>query len=160
MSCHMHQPNMFVNTYLGYTMWDYESDAPLMWPSEQVVRRDLDLGQPHRKEEKVADRDYYKKYKKAKGENVAKKSDKGYIPWERMREILDRNPEAAAAGGKWADLKFLEEVWTKVNPKAKDTQFADYHGHGWNFRAVFKRCLLYTSPSPRDLSTSRMPSSA
>ena len=23
-----------------------------------------------------------------------------------------------------------------------------------------KRCLLYTSPSPRDLSTSRMPSSA
>ena len=26
-------------------------------------------------------------------------------------------------------------------------------GHNWN-------CLLYTSPSPRDLSTSRMPSSA
>ena len=25
---------------------------------------------------------------------------------------------------------------------------------------TFKRCLLYTSPSPRDLSTSRMPSSA
>ena len=25
---------------------------------------------------------------------------------------------------------------------------------------VKKRCLLYTSPSPRDLSTSRMPSSA
>ena len=25
---------------------------------------------------------------------------------------------------------------------------------------VFKSCLLYTSPSPRDLSTSRMPSSA
>ena len=24
----------------------------------------------------------------------------------------------------------------------------------------FKHCLLYTSPSPRDLSTSRMPSSA
>ena len=28
MVCHMHQPNMFVNSYLGYTMWDYESDAP------------------------------------------------------------------------------------------------------------------------------------
>ena len=26
--------------------------------------------------------------------------------------------------------------------------------------ATFKFCLLYTSPSPRDLSTSRMPSSA
>ena len=27
-------------------------------------------------------------------------------------------------------------------------------------RGVLKVCLLYTSPSPRDLSTSRMPSSA
>ena len=26
--------------------------------------------------------------------------------------------------------------------------------------ALYRRCLLYTSPSPRDLSTSRMPSSA
>ena len=23
--------------------------------------------------------------------------------------------------------------------RLKDTQFADYHGHGWNFRAMFKR---------------------
>ena len=28
------------------------------------------------------------------------------------------------------------------------------------FEVDFKSCLLYTSPSPRDLSTSRMPSSA
>src|SRR3546814_11866579 len=35
MSCHMHQPNMFLNSYLGYTMWDYESDAPFMWPERQ-----------------------------------------------------------------------------------------------------------------------------
>jgi len=27
-------------------------------------------------------------------------------------------------------------------------------------RGLFRLCLLYTSPSPRDLSTSRMPSSA
>ena len=27
-------------------------------------------------------------------------------------------------------------------------------------RSLFSSCLLYTSPSPRDLSTSRMPSSA
>jgi hypothetical protein len=35
MSCHMHQPNSFVNTYLGYTMWDYESDAEEMFPRQQ-----------------------------------------------------------------------------------------------------------------------------
>ena len=56
-----------------------------------------------------------------------------------MRAILDRNPEAAAARGSWGDLDFLSKVWTDVNPKAEHTQFADYHGHGWNFRAVFKR---------------------
>ncbi|MFM7403103.1 MAG: hypothetical protein ACKO1N_03185, partial [Erythrobacter sp.] len=28
MNCHMHQPNIFLNSFLGYTMWDYESDAP------------------------------------------------------------------------------------------------------------------------------------
>ncbi len=27
MICHMHQPNMFVNTYLGYTWWDNETDG-------------------------------------------------------------------------------------------------------------------------------------
>ncbi|MFT7288444.1 MAG: hypothetical protein ACI87W_002565, partial [Halieaceae bacterium] len=97
MVCHMHQPNMFVNSYLGYTMWDYESDAPSMWPAEQQYPSDAE-----------------------------------------RHEILERNPEGAAPRGKWGDLEFLKEV-SKLNPELKDTQFADYHGHGWNFRAVFKR---------------------
>lgn len=97
MSCHMHQPNMFVNTYLGYTMWDYESDAPSMWPAEQ-------------------------KYPTAK----------------EMHDVYERNPEGAAVRGKWADEEFLRNV-SDLNPTLNDTQFADYHGHGWNFRAVFKR---------------------
>ncbi|MEP4486894.1 MAG: hypothetical protein ABJ013_14785 [Halioglobus sp.] len=97
MVCHMHQPNMFVNSYLGYTMWDYESDAPSMWPEKQVYPTD-----------------------------------------EERRKVLERNPEGAAPRGKWADLEFLKAV-SEMNPELKDTQFADYHGHGWNFRAVFKR---------------------
>ncbi len=55
-----------------------------------------------------------------------------------MRAVLDRNPEGAAPRGKWADVDFLKDV-SKLNPLMKDTQFADYHGHGWNFRAVYKR---------------------
>ncbi len=98
MNCHMHQPNMFLNSYLGYTMWDYESDAPLMWPKKQR-----------------------------------------YPDIHEIREVLDRNPEEASYKGKWADVEFTAEVWKDINPLAKDTQFADYHGHGWNFRAVYKR---------------------
>ncbi|MBA3896499.1 MAG: hypothetical protein H0X36_05070 [Sphingomonadaceae bacterium] len=97
MSCHMHQPNIFLNSFLGYTMWDYESDAPAMWPKQQR-----------------------------------------YPTAALRREVLNRNPEMAATRGRWADLDFLRNVYD-LNPTLKDTQFADYHGHGWNFRAIFKR---------------------
>jgi len=97
MNCHMHQPNVFVNSYLGYTMWDYESDAPKMWPKEQR-----------------------------------------YPTHAEIREINKHNPEEAAIRGKWSDHDFLRKVWD-MNDELEDTQFADYHGHGWNFRAIFKR---------------------
>ncbi len=97
MNCHMHQPNIFLNSFLGYTMWDYESDAPKMWPAEQK-----------------------------------------YPTHDEIWEINRRNPEEAAIRGKWADLEFVKKVW-ELNPEMENTQFADYHGHGWNFRAIFKK---------------------
>src|SRR5476651_2645163 len=57
---------------------------------------------------------------------------------EEQIQSARKNPEAAAARGLWGDLNFLEKV-SELNPKLKDTQFADYHGHGWVFRAVFKK---------------------
>jgi hypothetical protein len=36
------------------------------------------------------------------------------------------------------DVDFVRNVYD-VNDKARHTQFADYHGHGWNFRAILKR---------------------
>ena len=97
MICNMHQPNVFLNSYLGYTMWDYESDAPFMWPEKQ-----------------------------------------SYPTAAEMRGINARNPEGSAVRGKWGDVEFLKRV-SELNPKLKNTQFADYHGHGWNFRAVFRK---------------------
>src|SRR6267154_4956186 len=47
------------------------------------------------------------------------------------------DPEAAAARGLWSDKDFLDRV-AELNPELRHTQFADYHGHGWVFRAVFK----------------------
>jgi len=97
MTCHMHQPNIFVNSFYGYTMWDYESDAPAMWPKKQKYPTDAEI-----------------------------------------RAIQSRNPEEAATRGNWSDPEFLKNV-SRLNPTLKDTQFADYHGHGWNFRAIYKR---------------------
>jgi hypothetical protein len=56
---------------------------------------------------------------------------------ERYQSFL-RNPEGAAARGKWRDEKFLENLGSaEFNAQLKTTQFADFHGHGWVFRSVF-----------------------
>jgi len=96
MNCHMHQGNLFVNPYLGYTWWDQETDGEFMYPKEQRNPSDDEL-------------------------------------------VIETqsNPEAAAARGLWGDKEFLDKV-SELNPKLKHTQFADYHGHGWVFRAIFK----------------------
>ena len=49
--------------------------------------------------------------------------------------------------------------FTPVNEPLTTARFSALYGH-WYPHAKDDRCLLYTSPSPRDLSTSRMPSSA
>ncbi len=97
MNCHMHQGNLFVNPFLGYTWWDQETDAELMYPRQQHDPTDDEL----------------------------------------VRSTI-QNPEAAAARGLWGNLDFLEKL-SDLNPQLKHTQFADYHGHGWVFRAVFKQ---------------------
>jgi hypothetical protein len=61
-------------------------------------------------------------------------------PTEEQRyQSFTRNPEAAAVRGLWGDEKFLERIGSpEFNKQLKTTQFADFHGHGWVFRAVFK----------------------
>jgi hypothetical protein len=71
------------------------------------------------------------------GEFMYPKEQKDPTDEEQIRSAV-KNPEGAAARGLWGDLDFLEKV-SELNPKLKDTQFADYHGHGWNFRAIFKK---------------------
>jgi len=55
------------------------------------------------------------------------------------RKVQLHNPEGSAARGLWSDLEFLKKVGTpEFNQQLKETQFADFHSHGWIFRAVFK----------------------
>ncbi len=118
MSCHMHQPNVFLNSYLGYTMWDYESDAPVMWPGpENTAPRPPGM----------TDAQYQAVYRTQHHPTAAE-----------VRATAARNPEGAAGRGLWSDVGFLRDVYS-LNSQLHNTQFADYHGHGWNFRAVLKR---------------------
>src|SRR5215213_11087231 len=56
------------------------------------------------------------------------------------QRLLDRNPEASSLRGLWSDPEFLAQTGKpEFNRQWTRTQFADFHGHGWIFRAVFKR---------------------
>ncbi|MBY0230670.1 MAG: hypothetical protein K2W96_15395 [Gemmataceae bacterium] len=51
---------------------------------------------------------------------------------------LLRNPNMSAARSKLSDPAFVADL-AELNKHAGKTQFADYHGHGWAFRAVFRQ---------------------
>jgi hypothetical protein len=109
--CHIHPGTAYANTYLGYMWWDNETGGELLYPRAQH--------EP--------------------------------TPAQEL-ESLGRNPEGAALRGLWSDLwpgatdhlgqaagpDFLARTWETVNPQLRHTQLADFHGHGWLFRAVFK----------------------
>ena len=61
-----------------------------------------------------------------------------------------------AFGGRLGEL--LDEQVNKFN--ASQDKYTVVHTRKGNYSETLNACLLYTSPSPRDLSTSRMPSSA
>ena len=50
------------------------------------------------------------------------------------------NPEGSAVRGLWSNPTFLQQLGTpEFNSKLQRVQFADFHGHGWVFRGVFKQ---------------------
>jgi len=110
MVCHMHPGTNMVSTYTGMIWWDNETDGDKMYPAKQRT--------PSQDEE---------------------------------QEKNLRNPEGASLRGLWGERKNKDraspddfivktgEPGGEFNKQLKNTAFADYHGHGWMFRAVFKR---------------------
>src|SRR6185295_18866276 len=92
--CHVHPGTNVLNSYLGFTWWDNETDGEFMYPKQQR-----------------------------------------YLSAEQQAQVSLHNPEATAARGLWSDPEFLANLYKDVNPKLQHTQFADFHGHGWVFRA-------------------------
>ena len=65
-------------------------------------------------------------------------------PPEDQIEGSEKNPKGSAGGDSDEDIEFSEQTEKSIQNRV------DEHND----------CLLFTSPSPRDLSTSRIPSSA
>jgi hypothetical protein len=71
------------------------------------------------------------------GEVMYPKQSRTLTAKERLA-ISDKNPEGSALRGLWSDKDFLDKV-SELNPQLTRTQFADFHGHGWIYRAVYKQ---------------------
>ena len=61
-----------------------------------------------------------------------------HLTAEEQNQAMMSDPNEASARGNWSDPAFLSQI-TELNPLLQHTQFADFHGHGWVFRAVFKK---------------------
>ncbi|MFM8271395.1 MAG: hypothetical protein ACKODX_03590 [Gemmata sp.] len=62
---------------------------------------------------------------------------KNPTPEELVRSML-RNPNESAARGNLSDPEFVARL-SELNPQLTKQHFADFHGHGWAYRAVFKK---------------------
>jgi hypothetical protein len=71
------------------------------------------------------------------GELMYPQKQKYPTPEEYLQAALN-NPDEASARGLWSNPEFLANV-RDLNPHLKHTQFADFHGHGWVYRAVYKK---------------------
>ena len=60
-----------------------------------------------------------------------------HLTSEQFKKSIMSDPNEASARGKWSDPDFLAKT-SELNPQLEHTQFADFHGHGWMFQAVFK----------------------
>lgn len=110
MTCHMHPGTNMIATYTGMIWWDNETDGSKLYPTKQH--------NPTQAEEQLK---------------------------------LNRNPEGASLRGLWGERKLEDRLSPDdfivktgdpngdFNKGMARTQLADFHGHGWLFRAVFKR---------------------
>eukprot|EP00831_Metopus_contortus_P016478 TRINITY_DN1691_c0_g1_i6.p1 TRINITY_DN1691_c0_g1~~TRINITY_DN1691_c0_g1_i6.p1 ORF type:complete len:479 (-),score=88.26 TRINITY_DN1691_c0_g1_i6:150-1586(-) len=73
---------------------------------------------------------------------------------DQLKELMERAMEAGVSDD------YVKDAAVIVDKMTKNLQAKQILGHFEGYPVRVYPCLLYTSPSPRDLSTSRMPSSA
>jgi hypothetical protein len=61
-----------------------------------------------------------------------------HLTAEQFTQSTISNPNESAARSNLSDPAFLDNL-RDLNKETKHTQFADFHGHGWAFRAVFRQ---------------------
>ena len=149
MSCHMHQGNMFVNPYLGYTWWDQESDGEFMYPKAQknptddeMVRATLVNPEAAAARGLWGDRNFLEKVSELnpqlKHTQFADYHSHGWVfrgvfKKDKHGNLLDRDDRKIApdARDKWAKAVHLKDIHLEKGMQCGDCHFLqDTHGDG------------------------------
>lgn len=149
MSCHMHQGNMFVNPYLGYTWWDQESDGEFMYPKVQKNPTDAEMVQATLVNPEAAaarglwgDRNFLERVSELnpqlKHTQFADYHSHGWVfrgvfKKDRHGNLLDRDDKRIApdARDKWAKAVHLKDIHLEKGMQCGDCHFLqDTHGDG------------------------------
>jgi hypothetical protein len=127
--CHIHPGTNVVNSYTGYMWWDNETDGKSMYPKGERAVTELDEFNVNQ-------------------HNPEQASVRGF--WSDLGQYAT-TPEAKAYYrseqdhfGHYAGDDFLASLYDKNTDSSfdsglKHTHFSDYHGHGWVFRAIYKK---------------------
>jgi hypothetical protein len=148
-TCHQHQGNLFVNTYLGYTWWDEETDAKFFYPKEQVDPTDSSLLAVLKTTPEAAaakglwgDVNFLDKSAelnpKLQNMQIADYHSKGWIyraifKKDRHGDLLNEAGDKIAPDdpGKWAKAVHLDDVHLAKGMQCVDCHFAmEEHGNG------------------------------
>jgi len=123
--CHIHPGTNVLNEYTGYMWWDNETDGKLMYPKKQ---RQVDA------DDELADYSHNPEGASVRG----LWSDMGQFALTEQQKAQFQNEQDQL--GRPAAQDFLESLYDmNDNVDLKHTRFADFHGHGWVFRAVYKK---------------------
>ena len=85
--------------------------------------------------------------------------DDGYALYKRLQELKSRYPDQESARGLFLEAKELVND-DSISPLYRACSFYVINKCSFSGLTESSSCLLYTSPSPRDATLSRMPSSA
>ena len=78
-------------------------------------------------------------------------------PGRELSDLSMERKECPKCGAVWING---QHIWSGTGNKGNELDLAGLVCNKLGDANCINPCLLYTSPSPRDLSTSRMPSSA
>lgn len=136
--CHMHPGTSYANSYFGYMWWDNESDGERMYPRTSMkAAADAEWRSFRRNPEAASKKGLWGDLYPDATDHTGARAGGAFL-----EQIGEPRPDAAKVAEETPGGDSGATSAPVFNDLLKHNQFADFHGHGWVFRAVQKKDRL------------------